>query len=462
MQAVALDVGLPAERAVRLRALVEQLVAEARGRECVDGAEDIGVSTGHGAGTIDVHVTDRRLPLRPGEARNSQSRRLVSLGFADRLHIAHGGVDGNVSTCSVTVDDAHEPEVLGGNEILPADATAATAEVAAALVVRAMEPADAAGLARCVYRCYGYSYLDPMLYRPRQIRRALRSGLWRSVVAVGPDGEVVGHCALTFDRVGDPVPEAGKLVVDPRFRGHHVAERMATARRDQAAAGGLVGYWSECVTNHPFSQREVIGTGGAETGLLIGAVPSTLSMQNLDNHSGGRHSLLSMYVAVTDRGSRSVHVPRRHADLLASMSRAVGLPRTIEVADVDPTGTTSLAVEVCTDSGLAHLRVAHPGTDLVERVADELEGLQDFDLGAVHLDLPLSCPATVGAVEGLERLGFCWGAWVPCFAPDGDVLRLQRVADHPVEVSDIACARPEGEVVRDAVLAEWHRVRHGG
>ena len=37
------------------------------------------------------------------------------------------------------------------------------------------------------------------------------------------------------------------------------------------------------------------------------------------------------------------------------------------------------------------------------------------------------------------------------------MLRLQRLADRPLSM-DIRCARPEGEAVRDAVLAEWRRV----
>ena len=42
------------------------------------------------------------------------------------------------------------------------------------------------------------------------------------------------------------------------------------------------------------------------------------------------------------------------------------------------------------------------------------------------------------------------------------MLRLQRTGSHPVETEHIACARPEGEQVRDYVLADWRRVRRGG
>jgi hypothetical protein len=64
-------------------------------------------------------------------------------------------------------------------------------------------------------------------------------------------------------------------------------------------------------------------------------------------------------------------------------------------------------------------------------------------------------------VEALEPLGFFWAALVPCFGAGGDVLRLQRLGDHPVQTEGIVCARAEAEQMRDVVLAEWHRVQRG-
>lgn len=459
VRAVAVDAGLSSERATRLRVLVEQLVAESRDRECVDGADDVTVRTVHGAGDLHVLVHDRRLPLAPGEARRSEARRLVALGFADHLHV-RTGADGNHALCVVGID-GDEPAGFDGTEVLADDAAPAPAGDADALEIRAMQPGDAVGLSRCVYRCYGYSYVDPMMYRPRQIRRALRSGLMRSVVAVDPDGQVVGHCALTLERPGDRVPEAGRLVVDPRFRGHHLAERLAAVRLAEAVDGDLPGYWVECVTNHPFSQREVISTGGSETGLLIGAAPADETMAGMENSGSGRHSLLPFAVPVADHGASVVHVPPRHAAFMGGLVTAAGLERRVVTDAVPADGTSALSVGVSSASGLAHLRVEHVGADLVDRVADELEALQAFELAAVHLDLPLAAPATATAAEELERLGFAWAAWVPWFLPDGDALRLQRVGDHAVDIDHIRCARAEGEAVRDHVVAEWHRVQHG-
>ena len=466
VRAVALASGVTSERATRLRALLEQLVVESRSREAVGGAEELVVRARHSGPALHVEVHDRRLPLDPAEARASRARRLMALGFADHLHISADGPDGNVATFSVEPD---EVELAAEGRALAEDCERASDEVAEGVVVRRMVDDDATGLARCVYRCYGYSYLDPMMYRPRQIRRALRAGTMRSVVAVTADGEVVGHIAVTFERPGDPVPEGGRLVVDPRFRGRHLAERLAHGRAGMVEELGLPGSWCECVANHPFSQREVLSMGGSETGFLVGAQPSTVRMEGVDNAERGRHSLVAMYLPSVDPGPAELHVPERHAAALAELVERMGIDRTVvgHGVDADPDGapaaqgSTSLTVGVEAGVGLAHLRVDRLGADLVERVARELDALAGFDLDVVHLDVVLTDPAAARAVDDLERLGFFWGAWVPCFTPSGDVLRLQRVSDRPVDQDHVELARPEGAAVRDRVVAEWHRVARG-
>jgi hypothetical protein len=162
------------------------------------------------------------------------------------------------------------------------------------------------------------------------------------------------------------------------------------------------------------------------------------------------------------RIERAIEVPPAHADLLGELQAELGLARTVARAEKPSSGTSRLRAIVVPDSGVAHIRVEHLGADVLTRVAHELDGLDAFDLGAVHLDVPLAEPGAGAAVTDLERLGFCYAAWLPDFAPSGDVLRLQRVGSHPVEVEHIICARSQGERIRDYVIADWHRVRRGG
>jgi hypothetical protein len=458
VRAIAGSAGVHPERITRLRAVVEELVREAGRRPRAAEGDDVVVRVCSEAGMLRVEVADLALPVSPAESRRSPSRRLAALGFVDELHIHAHGRAGNLAECALRLEPI-EAE-LGGERQLEADAEQVSAEQAASIEIRAMQPADAIGLVRCVYRCYGYTYIDSMLYEPRHIAQALRSGRMSSVVAVTDDGTVVGHCATFAERQGDPVPESGKLVVDPRFRGHGLAGRMATLRHSLVAEQGARGTWAEAVTMHPFSQREVIALGGAEVGLLLGGTPADTAMAGIEGAAELRRAVLVVYTPLTG-SARGIHPPARHRELLAELAGRLELERTHEPGEAPEGGRTRLSTRVLTGESIAHIRVASVGADLRSRVADELEGLDAFDLVAVQVDISLADPGAGWGAEELEPLGLSFAAWIPDFLADGDALRLQRVGGHPVDAEHIVCARPEGEAVRDYVIAEWHRVRRG-
>jgi GNAT superfamily N-acetyltransferase len=321
-----------------------------------------------------------------------------------------------------------------------------------------MEESDAADVVRCIYRTYGYTYA-PLMYEPREIVRALRRGDMMSVVAETPAAGVVGHMAIFFARPGDQVPEAGRLAVDPRFRSLGIAGKMTEVTLELARERGVPGFWAESVTNHPFSQRQLISAGGAEVGLLLGGLPPVTGMVGFEDPGATRRATpMALYTPLNPTRER-VHLPERHAGLIGRLIERLGLERDLlEGTEPDPDAKTTVSSLVAPAYGVAGLRVHKIGADVHERVADELEGLAGFDLGAVQLDLSLADPAAPATCEALERLGFSFAAWMPRFAEGSDGLRLQRIGSHPVE-TDVVCARPEGEEVSDYVLAEWRRVQ---
>ncbi len=457
--AVALEAGVPSDRVSGLQALVEELVRESLAREHA-GPPKVRLAVSVEGARLEAELCDEALPVSARETRRLPSRRLAAAGLADELHIAAHGRDGNIARCAVALaPGVSEESAALADERLPEDAALADEDLAAGLEIRPMRESDAAELVRCIYRTYGYSYKSALMYEPREIVRALRRGQMHSVVATTPAAGVVGHMAIFFERPGDAIPEAGRLVVDPRFRGHGIAGRMAKARLEMAIERKLPGFWSEAVTNHPYSQREVIAEGGAEVGLLIGGSPPIAGMVGFDEASATlRGTLMAAYTPLAPT-AETVHVPERHAEMLGELIDRLGLEREIaHGAEPEATAKTKLTSSVEPAYGLASLRVHAVGADVHDHVADQLEALEAFDIGVVQLDLPLSDPGTPMAAEALERLGFCFAAWMPRFEEGSDGLRLQRIGSHPVE-TEVVCARPEGEALRDYVFAEWHRVR---
>lgn len=321
--------------------------------------------------------------------------------------------------------------------------------------IQILQADDIPHLIDCVRRCYGDSYPNSLMYDPEQLRVTIESGLMHSIIARHQDGHIIGHCALTFDGADNTSPEAGKMIVDPDYRGHHIAELMAKKRIELANELNLVGFWTECVTNHPYSQHEMITFGAKETGVLLGASPSTIHMQGLENFSDTRMSLLTLYLPLRET-SQHIYIPPHHAKLVRNLASKVNLERTILHPVVDGIGKTQSLTEINQSIQTAHLKVQHIGEDFIPFLNHELENLSHQNLASIYLDLPINQESAAQAHTELEKMGFVWGSWIPSYSINGDILRLQKI-NQAINPSEIVCARPEGESIKAYVVSEWEK-----
>lgn len=324
-------------------------------------------------------------------------------------------------------------------------------------IVRPMVAADAEQLVTLVQKCYGDGYPNKILYKPQEIAAALTEGLMHSVVALDPAGKLIGHCALTFSNQGAPIPEAGKMVVDPDCRGQHLSNRLAEQRKAIAIENDLLGYWSECVTNHPFSQHEIIDSGGVETGAFIAKDAPTWHMVGVNNVSDVRLSLMTYYIPLKDASSRTIYLPGAYADFAGYLAETLHMPRHIVREMPETPGKSVFTYTTNPGNQFAQIVVSALGTDIGACVEALIEGLSQEAIQVFHLDIPLTSPNALAAIPALEALGFFWATWLPEFSETGDVLRLQKT-DAAVNPVEIVCARDNGERVKQHVLAERQRV----
>ena len=315
------------------------------------------------------------------------------------------------------------------------------------LEIRMMHPEESFELSRCVYRSYGYSYDWDYIYYPDRIRELQEKGLMRSCVAVTPEGEFVGHLAITLERPDSRVGEAGQAVVDPRFRGHHLFPKMKTFMAEWARGAGMYGLYSEATAVHPYSQRGNLDLGARETGFLLGYIPASVSYKQIgEEREGRRGSVALFYMRVIDEPEREIYPPAPYLEEVTRVVEHNGLRRVI--GDVpDPTLQHSrMSVEVRQDHNLAFVRVEEPGADLEELIHGHLRDLCLHRVDCIYVDLPLSHPATAGASAGLENLGVFFGGIIPEARPGGgDVLRLQYLNNVEIQAGDVSTASDFGE-----------------
>jgi N-acetylglutamate synthase-like GNAT family acetyltransferase len=321
--------------------------------------------------------------------------------------------------------------------------------------IRLLEIEDIPQLIACLKRCYGDSYPFKEMYDPVALEKIINAKMMHSVVAEHPNGHLIGHCALTLDNIKNISPEAGKMVVDPDYRGHHIAEKMAKKRIDITKDLNLMGFWTDCVTNHPYSQDEMFAFGAKETGILLGASPSR-QMIGLQNFSDTRMSFLSCYLSLKDQHS-IIYMPENHINFVSELSQNINLSRTIKASSALGSGKSEYTIHVNPETQMASIKVEHIGEDFMGVMNQELEKLEPLELPFTMLNLPISQEAASLAFSQLENLGFFWGAWLPNYSEYGDVMRLQKLHES-INVDEIICARPQGESIKKYVISEWQRV----
>ena len=323
--------------------------------------------------------------------------------------------------------------------------------------IETLQPKDISNLIDCVRRCYGNSYPNKMMYDSEKIKVAIESRIMHSVVALNQNGRVIGHCALNFNGTQNATPEAGKMFVDPDYRGHHIAESIAQKRLEIAKDLDLLGFWTECVTNHPYSQHEMIHFGAKETGLTLGMDDaSAMVMQGIESHNRSRMSLLTFYLSLKSR-SQKIFLPEAHLGFAQELAIAIGIDRVLISSDKRGEGITKASFRVDHFDKIAFITINHIGDDFLGFIENTLIQLESEQLASVYLDLPIHQEAAAFAYDALEKKGFFWSAWLPHYLVEGDILRLQKL-NQEINFDEIVTARPEGEKIKKYIQAQLQKV----
>lgn len=394
-----------------------------------------------------VAVEDQGLPFDLRHPKESTGMHLMR-AFADEVHFLNLGRGGKrvelVKRLPYRDLESYLGEPPPPPEAFPADMP---------LEIRLMTPEDTPGLARCAYRCYGFSYSRDTIYRPELFEEMLRQGLIVSGVAVTPDGEVVAHLALSRKTPQDRIADSGQAVTDPRLRGRNLFTTLKQRMAEEARRMGLLGVYSESVSIHPFTQKANLRLGAVETALLLGFAPSTIEFKQIAELPL-RSAAMMTYLRVNEEPRRTLFLPERHAELFADLISRLGLNRELR-AEVQPlTGESLVDVTLIPDLTAAHFAVQRAGENFGREVARRL---QTADV--TYLDLPLAEPSTAAACLALEAEGFCLAGLIPEAIPSGDVLRMQRL-HVPLQSPDSICTASEwGERIKAYVLAEYEKAK---
>jgi len=401
-----------------------------------------------------VAVEDQGLPFdfRTFEKEESSLTELLARSFGGTVRCCSLGRRGNrvELTCELTADRplAH----VAAAEIARAEEPAIAADVP--LTFRMMQPADAESVVRCVYRGYGYTYPNEFMYDPSQLLHLQAAGLFHSAVAVSEAGEVAGHVGLMLERPGASVGETGQAVVDPRYRGHHIFERVKAVLEEHARGLGMAGTYAEAVALHPFSQKGSLATGAHETGIELAADPPSVSYRKIVESQLQRDSLVLMYVKLNETPPRDIYAPVSHEAILRRIYDVNSLSRRFQPlpseAALPPHAQLDVKVDTAWNEALIQVHTA--GQDLPTQVGFRQRELVRRGIGWMALELPLGNAEAMRFAPALEGMGFFFAGIVPEII-DGDVLRLQFLNEARFDPAQIHVASDFGRELLDYVLA---------
>jgi anti-sigma regulatory factor (Ser/Thr protein kinase) len=413
-------------------------------------------------GKFVVAVEDKGLPIdfsRPPE--ESVMGLSLMRGFAEEIRFLNLGKAGRRIEFTASLPARPVEDYLTAADL---DRPAGEPPLATSVPrLRLMTADDAVALARCVYRAYGYTYVD-FIYYPDRIAEMLRSGLMMSCVAENGTGEIVGHLALLRNGTGSAIAESAAAVVDPRYRGHALFKTMKVFMAEEAARCGLFGLYSEAMTLHPFTQKGNIALGAHETGFMLAYVPGGVDTRKIDtSQQGERASLLLYYLRTNPEPHRTLHAPPHHRAVLEDICGRIGLNR--QFADLsaghpEPAEATRLDIRVRPDLGVATITVRDCGEDAARQVRHHLLDLCHRKIDAIYLDLPLCDPAAARLCACCEASGFFFAGMIPEYS-HGDVLRLQYLNNLDIRPEGIAVVSQAGRRLLNYVTAERLRVDEG-
>ncbi|MFM8551853.1 MAG: ATP-binding protein [Nitrospiraceae bacterium] len=458
---IAATVGLDREAAQKLDRVLGEIV-----RNIVeqgykgDASQSLDVSLSLRGHALVVAAEDKGLPFdyRPLQAgQDSRFAAILSAGYVDRVNFLNRGPQGN------RVELIRElPAEDFRNRADPKEHQAAVEAAEAhpdeTITTRPMKPEESAELARLVYRCYGYTYPGSFIYYPEKVEAQQRAGLMKSYVACNQRGELIGHLAMTFPRPDARVVESGQAVVDPRYRGHGLFQRMKAQARDDVAAHRVVGIYSEAVTVHPFSQKGSLDVGAHEVGFLLGYTSGTVSFRNIsESDKPRRQSVAFLYLTALAHEPATVFLPAPYRDLAQGIYRATGISRSVVTdqgsrqAGLPPSG--HLTISLRPDHNQAILTLDQLGRDTLDAVRAHLHELKLQRVDCMYVDVPLVQEGAGELGATLRDLGFFFGAIIPEFGR-GDVLRLQYLNNVDIVPADIHTASEAGRTLLAAILED--------
>jgi hypothetical protein len=390
-------------------AIVEQAMVESR--------EPMRVIARNSASELRVQIRERGLPLDKTTARRDPIWERIA-AKVDSVHWHARGASGSELELIVR----HGPKAAGEPPPLNEDVPLAPPQE---YTVRRFQPADASEVGRAFYLTYGYHYDFPAVYEPRRLTALNAADRYISVVAVGEDGQIAGHYALSRES-GQPIGDGCGAIVRPAHRGRDLLNLLRKGMEDEARRLGLAAYFSEPVTDHGRTQHASESFGAKETAITLGCAPQSFLAKHMELSASSQRQRTMMYFKLLKAAEpRVLYAPAAHAEILKRIYASLEIPAQFREGE-STKGAGVMRTSVNRADAVATIEVSKIGADSAAALRQAIEDLRALaHLGAIYLRLPLDDPATPELCAVAESCGLFFSGAGPWMLDGRDALILQ-------------------------------------
>ena len=305
-------------------------------------------------------------------------------------------------------------------------------EVLSKLVVRSFVEGDGDGIAKLIYRNYEYTYYKHLFYEPQKVREANRDGHVHSIVAIYDD-LVIGHFALVKNHFSDTA-EIAVATVDPRYKRMGIMNRMFDALIEEAKALDLRAIWGEAVMLHPYSQKANLSHGMIETAIILGEVPSDMTIERNLKHL--QRSAAMVAYLLFDTTPRYLKLPATYEKNIQKVYEDAELDITSQPLPYEPRDPIEHRVNTLLNVGIIRFEAVVDEKIIVDAINELITEHCDM----LYADLNLHRIDDIDSlVEILNRHRFFYSGVMFAYYDNEDYLRLQRKNSNQIEEEQLVC-----------------------
>jgi len=325
--------------------------------------------------------------------------------------------------------------------------------------IRPFKPSEAVEISRCAYLTYGHSYED-FIYYPEKIVEMNRLGQLHSLVTVSPDGAIMGHCGLKCVPGYAGRAELGVLFVRPQYRRNNVGGALWQSVINLARQKNFASIIARSVTGHKASQRLAKANRFLDMCLFLAFCPPNVELKSIGGTHRGKMSLMLQWLPLKQPRRRSVHPPRRYAEIVAALYQQAGIPICSAAAAPPPLTEENplLHSSRILDLNIGILEVESLGNDpttVSNWISHYTRNFCRDKADTIYLFLNIEQSGCATIADICADRGYLFAGVSPDAFPGADALVMQYINIPGDPFDQLEVLTDTARLLRDFIQAEW-------